>query len=360
MAGDLGRAGRLFRRERYSEVIRLLEPQIFRFRESFEFYRLLGASCLHTGDLAGAFSYLKRASQIQPDDIDTLLAIAVIHLRRGELSEAIEQWLDIQESDPHNRYAKRGLNFLKNNADPARVADYLETGKMTRFMPGRGRFERALPYITIGILATALLVFVAGFAYIKLRAPSGPPREGLAQATLATGTTLLQTSGQFHYVLTKDQVRSTFAQLRTEFERYQDNLAQRDVNRLLGSNASEVVKEKARILQSYLHAPNFATLKTHFSFNEVQADPYLYQNCFVDWKGMVSNLAITPKEITFDFLVGYQSGQVLQGIVPVRVGFSADIRASTPYEVLGQVKLLDKKRYELKAVSIHELMPGGG
>jgi tetratricopeptide (TPR) repeat protein len=358
MAGDIGRAARLFRNERYSEVIHLLEPQIFRFRESFDFYHMLGLSCFHTGDLSGAFSYLKRANQIKPEDNNTLLAVALIHLKRGETSEAIELWLAVQEADPGNRYARRGLNFLRNNSDPARVVDQLESTNVGRFLPSRGWFEKAIPYFVVGLLAAAVLVFGIGFAVTKLRAPSGPARDGLAQASLQSSAVLTQTTGQYRYVLTNDQIRSTFNRVRDEFSHYKDNLAQRDINRLLGSNASAVVKEKVQILEGYLRAPNFATIQDSFSYDQVATDPYLYQNCYVDWKGMVSNLKITQKQITFDFLVGYHNEQVLQGIVPVYLEFAADVRASTPFEILGQVKL-DKDHIRLKGISIHQLMPGG-
>ncbi len=357
MAGDLGRAARLFRRQRYSEVIRLLEPEIFQYRESFQFYHFLGMSCLRTGDLAGAFSYLKRAGQIRPEDLNISLALAVIYLRRGETGEAIEQWLEVQDNDPANKYARRGLNFLKNNPDP--TADSLEMRKLERFIPSQGRLERVIPLIAVSIVAAALLAFGASYAVTKLRAPGAPTREGLDQATLQSSATLTQTTGQYRYVLTNNEIRAVFNRLRDEFAHYKDNLAQRDINRLIGSNASETVKEKARTLQSYLRTPNFATFKDSFSYKQVSSDPFLYQSCFVDWKGMVSNLKITSQKISFDFLVGYHNEQVLEGIVPVYLDFAADLRASTPFEVLGQVKL-NGNHIELKGISIHQLMPGGG
>jgi tetratricopeptide (TPR) repeat protein len=320
---------------------------------------MLGLSCFHTGDLAGAFSYLKRANQIKPEDSNASLAIALIHLKRGEMSEAIEEWLAVQDADPGNRYAKRGLNFLKTNADPVKVAEYLESGRIGRFLPTRGRFERAIPYLVFGLLGAAVLVFGIGYTIARLRAPASPPREGLAAAQIESSAVLTQTTGQYRYILTKDQIRSIFNRLRNEFSHYEDNLAQRDINRLLGANASGLVKDKARLLESYLRTPNFATIRNSFSYQEVAADPYLYRNCFVAWKGMVSNLKITQKQIIFDFLVGYHNEQVLEGIVPVRLDFAADIRASTPYEILGQVKLKGT-HINLKGISIHQLMPGGG
>jgi hypothetical protein len=53
----LTRARQLFRRRRFSQVIRLLESQVSRYRNNSQFYALLGTACLHTGDFGGAESY---------------------------------------------------------------------------------------------------------------------------------------------------------------------------------------------------------------------------------------------------------------------------------------------------------------
>jgi hypothetical protein len=359
MRGDLGRAQRLFRRRKYAEVIRLLEPQIFRFRESFSFYFLLGSSCLRTGDLSGSYSYLRRASQLKADDVPTLLGIAAIYLKRQEIPSAIEHWLQVQDIEPKNRFAARGLNFVKKNADTPHVAELVDSNRLERFVPGHSRFEVALPYIIGAIAVAAVLIFTVPLLITKVFVSHAPERQGLENLTLVQSTPLVATSGQFRYVLTTSEIRSTFDRMKQEFSDYDDNLAQRDINRLIGSNASEPVKEKARILQSYLQTPNFATIKGSFSYQDVSRDPYLYQNCYIDWKGMVSNLKVTSSDIRFDFLVGYNDQKVLEGVVPVVLDFAADIRGATPLEVLGQVKL-DGARMTLRGVSVHQLMPVSG
>ncbi|HUZ17991.1 MAG TPA: hypothetical protein VMV68_06370 [Spirochaetia bacterium] len=358
MRGDLGRAARLFRKRKYPEVIRILEPQIFRFRESFQFYTLLGLSCLETGDLSGADSYLRRANQLNEQDVGSLLALAAIHLRRHELTQAIERWLAVQDIDPGNRHARRGLEFAKRNAAEVQLAKALESTSLRRFVPGPHPAERFLPLAAVVVLVAAIGIFVVPLAVTRLLVPAEPARSGLQAATLESSIKLVQSGGQARYVLTVSEIRSTFNQMRDDFSHYRDNLAQRDINRLLGSNASEVVKEKARALQSFLNQPNFSTMRDSFSYQEVAKDPFLYRNCYVDWKGMVSNLKISRKEITFDFLVGYNEQKVLQGIVPVTLDFAADIRSSMPLELIGQIKATTGQ-IELRGVSVHQLMPVG-
>ncbi len=357
MRGDLAKAARLFKRRKYADIIRMLEPQIFRFRESFPFYKLLGYSCLYTGDLAGAYSYLRRANQLKEEDVEALLAIAVIHLRRQELTEAIEHWLAVQDLQPRNRFAARGLDLARKNPAAGREGD-LDSRRIAHLLPRPSRLGQALPYLGIAALVALAVIFVAIPFAPKLFPPPGPPRPGLAQAELQSTIQLVQPGGQFRYVLTVQQIRSTFNNMRTYFADYHDNLTQREINRLLGSNASQAVKEKARILESYLRQPNFATFRDPFSYQEVAKHPYLYRNCYVDWKGMVSNLRITTKEISFDFLVGYNEQKVLEGIVPVTLDFAANIRTAMPLELLAQVKT-SGDHIVLRGISVHQLMPPG-
>ena len=94
-AGSLAEARKLYRARRFADVIRVLEPDVFKFRESFEYFQLLGFSCLHAGDLGGAFSYISRARQLVDDDVSVLLGLAAVHFRRAENETALKRWLEV-------------------------------------------------------------------------------------------------------------------------------------------------------------------------------------------------------------------------------------------------------------------------
>ncbi len=356
MGGELRKAERLYRAKRYSTLIHQLEPQVFKYRESFQFYFLLGMSCLHTGDIAGAHSYLRRANQLKADDVPTMLALAFISLRRQELPEAIEMWLAVQDLDPRNRIAQRGLNFVKRNPDPGRISELLDSRRTGFLLPPTGALMRAFPRVLVALAAAALLIFVVPLAITRIKESQAPPRVGLAQMNRPASSAVADLSGHYRYILTNAEIRKAFDRMKRDFSQYRDNLARRDINLLVQSNATPVVKEKARLLASYLKAPNFATMKDSFAYLEVAKDPYLYQDCYVDWTGRVSNLVVTRKAITFDFLVGYHDERVLQGIVPVTLNFAADINPTYPLEILGKIELKGT-RITLAGVSIHQLGP---
>ena len=99
-ARNLGDARRLFRARRFPEVIRLLEPEVFRFRESADYFLMLGTACLHTGDLGGAASYLGRARQIKPGSVTALLGMAAVHFKKAETEPALKLWLEALDATP--------------------------------------------------------------------------------------------------------------------------------------------------------------------------------------------------------------------------------------------------------------------
>ena len=80
------------------------------------------------------------------------------------------------------------------------------------------------------------------------------------------------------------------------------------VNRLFNSNASELIKERARLLSSYFSTPTFVDFADNFTYAEVAAEPWLYEGCYVRWSGQVSNLGVVEDAVQFTLLVGYEAG----------------------------------------------------
>jgi hypothetical protein len=140
------------------------------------------------------------------------------------------------------------------------------------------------------------------------------------------------------------------------FNEFRDNLARREVNRLFNSNASELVKERARLLSSYFTTPTFVDFGDNFTYAEVALEPWLYDGCYVRWSGQVSNIAVVEEATQFTLLVGYEDERILEGTIAVRVPFAADIQLGS-IELIGRVSdaggLLS-----LSATSIRRLAPG--
>ena len=369
------RSFRLYQRKKYTEAIQLLESQIFRFRDRFEFYSLLGLACLYSGDFGGAESYLKRASQLKSDDTPILLGLAALDLKRFETEGALKKWLKVINLDPRNRTAGRGLNFLRRDPASADIQELIESGRIKSFFP-------PIPFSVSRFAAPALAVFltaliILGLVYFFSLSPlpfRRDVRPGIREIELSTlRLALTEDTGSSGFMLSEEEIRKTFSGVKTYLMKYRDNLALREINKILLSNASAYVKEKSRLLKTFVQVPDFTTIKDSFSFLEVQENPLLYEGCFVVWAGKAANVNITEEKITFDLLVGYQYEKELQGFVPVTLDFAVNLESGFAVEILGQVVSSDtlgrvvssdpkgrvsveEKAISLIGISIHRLL----
>jgi hypothetical protein len=355
MKGDLKKAAKLYKRSKFTQVIRLLEPQIFRFRQSYDFFYLAGMACLNTGDLGGASTYLQRGLGLKPNDAKANLGLAMVYLKRQDIQEAIRCYLEILDSEPGNKIAARGLALLQKNASPGQILELIESGRLERLLPDGGRrFMPALITSAAVILALAAAVVIV-LRYTDLFSPDRAVREpAVDMISLDDVGNIIDLSGEYRYVLTEKEIEQSFSDVKKHFSRFRDNLAQREINRLLGSNASISVKEQARVIASYIPVPDFTTVSDQFDYEAVTADPFLYKDTFVVWSGKISNLAVGDDRITFDLLVGYENNQILLGIVAVRLEFAVSLNDGNAVEVLGRLNLTEDEEFFLDAVSIHK------
>jgi tetratricopeptide (TPR) repeat protein len=354
-APNLGDARRLFRARRFPEVIRLLEPEVFRFRESADYFLMLGTACLHTGDLGGATSYLGRARQLKPGSVTALLGLAAVHFKRAETDQALKLWLETLDEDPRNPVALRGMNLLRRGMSRDELQAYVDAGKLPQLyprLPGRPIWPLLL---AIALGGAALLA--GGSLAVRHFRPPAASRPGVSGIYLPSdGGLRVDPDAAAVYILSEREIEQAFKRAKSLLLDYRDNPACVEINRILLSNASAPVKERALALKSFLRPPNFATFRDPYTYREVSSQPRLYDGCHVAWKGKVANLSLGQDAITFDLLVGYEGERELEGTVPVRLDFAADLADGAGLEVLGRI-VVDGSRIMLAGVSLHRLVP---
>jgi hypothetical protein len=274
-------------------------------------------------------------------------------LRRHETEQAIKRWLEVLELDPGNTVARRGMELLRRGLSQEKLQEFIDVGKVRTLyppLPARGR-------ATVGAILILGLAAVCGAVYLGIRyfPQRAPERPGISGIELPSDLPrLTDTGSDFTYMLTENDVRSAFKKAKAYLLAYRDNIATVEINRILLSNAALPVKERARMLKGFVTQPDFLTLKDPFSYATVTAEPALYDGCSVDWRGKIANLKISRSAITFDLLVGYDKEKELEGIIPVTVGFAADLANGSGLEVLGQV-VVQGGKLNLNAISIHKL-----
>jgi tetratricopeptide (TPR) repeat protein len=357
----LTRAVRVLWRGKYGEVISLLEPEVVRYHDSFNYYYILGSACLRAGDLGGAFTYYKRAREIKMLEPLVLLGMAVYYLHRGDTGKAVDLYLEVLDLDPRNRIAKRGLQVLRKHGGSGGIQGWLDSGKASRLFPPVPK--PPLGQVRVLVPGALVLLLLTGGILAKLGLFS-PGRAGSERAGLP-GIALeredrempVQLGGTYRYILTRREALDLYETGRRLFTGYRDEAAKLSLNRLIESNASDTLKNRARLLISYMEVPGFDTLKDQFSFAEVRRDPILYRDCYVIWRGMATNLNAGESSTAFDFLIGYDTRTKLEGIVQVHFDLSVSLDPERPLEVLGRVVPIAEAGEEgirLEGIALHQ------
>jgi len=344
-------ATRLLRKRKFSQVVALLEPKILHFRGSFQYYLVLGMACLYTGDFGGANSYLSRAKQLNANDTDCQLAVAALNLLRSNVDESLKTWLDVLDRDKRNKTAIRALNLLRRGCQPADI--YEDPKRREAILPLP---PRKLPILAIALCLAGASLIAAGAVFlpglIEAEKTTRLQREGI-ELSLDKGSARTA-SGEYRYQLSAKEVEDALRRAKDYFNAFRDNLALKEINRLLGSNASQEVKNVAALLRDYVQEPDFSNFRDNFTLAEIVQDPPLYDGCFVLWKGKIANLSVGEERLGFTFLVGYHDERQLEGTVAVSLGFAADIRNGDNYEILARIDA-ENDRFSLLGKSIHEL-----
>ncbi|MDR3170005.1 MAG: tetratricopeptide repeat protein [Treponema sp.] len=362
----LTKATRLIQRKHYNRAIKILEPEVNRYHGMFTYYYLLGICYLYTSAFSVAFTYFKLARDIKMRDPSVLLGLAALYLRRGDTDRAVEFYLEVQDQDKHNKTAKRALKIIRKYAGVENFSAWIDSRRLSRIFPPCPQAPLTLGSFLVPIACLLIASTLGAGVLVKVKVlPSPfkerPAREGLSFSELAWDERdkPVEVGGSYRYVLTSSQVLDAYATARTLFIGYRDEAAKISLNRILESNASEAIKNKARLLISYMEVPGFDTLskQDRFTYSEVIKEPVLYRDCHVIWRGMATNLEALQNTTSFNFLVGYDTRSTLEGIVLVVFNFSVPVNPEQPLEVLARiVPVVTEKGQDirLEGVALHQ------
>lgn len=338
----LTKAVRLSRKGNYDEAIKILESEANRYYGSFTYYYILGNSYLHSKIFGIALTYIKLALKQKMRDPNALLAMAALYLNHGDTDKAVDCYLEVQSVEESNRVARKAMNIIRKNPGPDNISAWIDSGKLHTIFPPFPKADIKVKNIILMIIAgLAGLSLAFGIAvktgFISL--PSGGKRIPPMEISLASEErdAPVQTGGSYRYVLSRNQVLDDYNDAVNLFTDSRDEAAKVKLNRLLESNASEPVKNKARILISFMEIPGFNTLKDKFSYSDVVKEPFIYRDCHVIWRGMASNLNLEQNHTAFDFLVGYDTYRTMEGIVQVDYDFAIPVNPERPVEILGRI-----------------------
>jgi len=351
----LNKAAALAKKRNYDSAIKILKDEEDRYYGSFKFYYLFGVICLYAGNYVEAKENFDLARKIKIKDASTMLCHAVLYLKRLNTVQAVNYYLDVQELQPGSKIAKKALAIIKKYPAQEALSDWLTPERLEKlFPPIPGSFISIKAIINI--LLAGVLAVVICFGILAYRARETRPS---ADYTLSSQerNDPVQVDGFFRYILTRDEAITIYDRGLSLFTSYRDEAAKVNLNRILESNASDGIKNRARLLINNMEVPGFDTFKRgdNPSLTDVRAEPAIYRNVHVIWRGIATNVEVTDEYTRFDLLAGYDTRRRLEGVVPVIFYAPVAVNTERPLEVLGRITLsplnLD---VTLEGVAIHQ------
>jgi len=360
----LEKAVRLAKKKDYESAVKILKAEEERYYGSFKYYYILAVICLHSGSHVEALANFRQARKIKMQDPSTMLGLAVLYLKRADTVQALDYYLDVKESEPKNKIAKRALSVIRKYASSDELYEWLTPERLEKlYPPVPSPSLSAKTIIVSAFLLAAAFILVFGIL-IKAQVISAPAFVKKPDVRHAAELTLsrqersepVQTGGTWSYILTQDQAVSVYDKALSLFTNYRDEAAKVNINRILESNASQGIKNKSRILLTYMEVPGFDSFNRNDnpSFEEVRNEPILYRDVHVIWRGMAANIEVTDEHTGFDLLVGYDTRTTLEGIIPVVFYSPVAVNNSRPLEVLGKITLSASNAISLEGVAVYQ------
>jgi tetratricopeptide (TPR) repeat protein len=359
----LNKAASLAKRKDYDGAIKILKAEEDRYYGSFKYYYLYGVICLHAGSYVDALSNFNMARKIRITDPSIMLGFAVLYLKRLDTVQALNYYLEVQERDPKNKIAKRALFVIRKYSSPEVLSDWMTPERLSRLFPPIPSpliNTRNIITGTLILCVSAVIVYGILVSVNMLPNPVKKPDGRLTTEFFLTGeerSDPVETGGVYRYILTRDQATTLYDRGLSLFTDYRDEAAKISLNRILESNASESIKNKARLLFLYMEPPGFHNFRRsdNVSITEVRDEPYLYRDVYVIWYGMATNVEITDDFTRFDFLVGYDIERPLEGLVSVVFDIPVAVNTGRPLEVLGKITLDNSPHgFRLNGSAIHQ------
>ncbi|AAX17476.1 tetratricopeptide repeat family protein [Borrelia turicatae 91E135] len=339
--------------QKYSDVVKLLEKEIFLYKNYYFYHYILGMSYLRMGNLGTAQTYLKKAYTLNPTEPDVKQSIAILLAAQGKEDKAIQIWLKMIEENQEIQRSEFSLETIRKN--PIQGALFLNKNKIyAKLFPeikvetgqNLSKLIRILLIIaSLAFLLIAIFLLIHSKETIKLSLSNSKIKEKKAINNIAAYIDDIKINdkekienheGQFVFILTETEIKNSFQKIKTHLKQGKDNFARIEINKILNSNASESIKLKAKNLASFISRPNFITFDDYLVLKEIKKNPLIYSNVYVKWEGIANNIEKKDNITYFDFYVGYNKN-ALEGIITTKTTFDIDINFKDYVEILGQI-----------------------
>lgn len=339
-----------YKRKKYSDSIALL--QRLSSSTSNDPYPgfLLAVQYLMTDQFGKVQPLLRKIRLGNPDYLPFVELELFLILKSAESRElAFSAYLDALQKYPADTMIRKGVRLLREPADfialqkKTKIHDLVKvpapgrirtryTGKAAVAVNERKRarnIKRYTAWFTVIIAVLAIAGIMVFFTDFSIRRYLPFEKRGKHTGKTVSDIDLIvldksryglierinKTKAHVFYYSSDDVLRDfNDARYRIKEGGYNDALLL--VNKLLNSNASPGVKERANFLKRFIRDQEDREY-SGITFGEIVKKPYLYEGILVSWEGRIANLKRRDGKLVFSLMVGYKNHDVFSGIADV-------------------------------------------
>lgn len=338
-------------------IIDILTPFVEEHPDDPLMLKILAFCHIEVQDYQRAERYLPSLLRLNQNDVETLNALAYLGLSNGNLEQPIQFLLDAIYLDGKNTRLKQNLEKLRKANDPKvffRMTKPSEFLFMTLpqedpLVAAWAAFNKAvknpmtrLAIMGAGVIVVALLLYAMYPVLVNwannARFNSGIGANRITHVTIQDIEKLTEERKLYNIRLSEDEIKRKFELVRNYLEQRQFNKASITINELLNSNASEFIKERVGILAGFIPDMDPQAIDYMPPVPEVIRAPFLYQNVYIRWSGLVANLEHKErKETVFDLLINFVDKAVVEGIAESHYPGFQNVTSGDKIVVFGQI-----------------------
>lgn len=290
-------AYKLIKRRKYKKAKNYLLNNVNKLNNNAEALSMLAFANIFLKDFYAAEESSKKALREDNFCINATLAKGYISLYNGHRENALREYFRILDLSPENKIASDNIErirFLTNNAKGNEI-------KPRPYLLGKReisalKFLIIIPIVFILSFGSYLIIdrVYPMIKYVLLDREQKELREKLESVYLFEGLEegkIPESAKSPTY--SPKEVAEMFDRAKKNIRSASVNEAVMIINKALESDINEYLKERFRVLQNFIIAPDYNIFKESPDYLTVAQNYHLYQGGYVKWKADVSGISQT-------------------------------------------------------------------
>ncbi len=298
----------------FLEAIDSFQEALIYDKNNYLIYYYLSLAYIFREDYDTAYNYIRKAYDLNSEEPDILNTIAFLQLKFNNINEAINYWLDILDIEPSYIFAKRNLEKVRKSSNVEKLSkkatpeDFinLKIIKKNKFLSRLKiniNLDKRITISLVILLIPILLFFILRIIKIPMYDSHFSSIKNIKINDLKDDYLIDKNIKKSLFRFNKIEIKKLFKECKKYIKDRRFNKAIIIINKILHSNANINVKEKFKILKTFIPEKVYNRISDKISYSTIMNFPTMYRGVFIDWYGKIEDLELKKSEINFNMII---------------------------------------------------------